>query len=221
MIAAMVVVRALQRPAALLAVCAAWLGGCATGPSLSAPPLPRADAEAALLALRGRALMVPVLGVWPQQVSDTYNAPRDGGRRHEASDIPAPRDTPVLAADDGQVVRVGWNRRGGNMIYAVDKSGGLVYYYAHLEGHAAGLRAGQPLRRGDLLGYVGTSGNAPAGSPHLHFQVMLRRADGSIYGGPPLDARPLFALPGALTPATSADPPLVSEACCAGALPLP
>lgn len=199
-------------------LCAALLLGAGCAASLPRPaPAALAPEDAAAL-LRGRALMVPVLGVWPQQVPDTFDAPRDGGRRHEASDIPAPRGTPVLSADDGRVVRVGVNRRGGNMIYATDPSGGLVYYYAHLDGFAPGLSAGQALRRGDVLGFVGTTGNAPRHAPHLHFQLMRRRADGSIYGGPPIDARPFFAAPGEVPAAPGLPggdrgaPPLVSAA---------
>lgn len=143
-------------------------------------------------------LMVPVLGVYPAQVPDTFFAPRSGGRVHQASDIPAPEGTPVLSADDGVIVRFGQNRLGGNMIYALDAAGQYVYYYAHLQRFADGLYTGQRVRRGEVLGYVGTTGNASPDAPHLHFQLMLRPADGSIHGGPPIDPRPVFALPGAL-----------------------
>ncbi|MCS6912446.1 MAG: M23 family metallopeptidase [Myxococcota bacterium] len=144
----------------------------------------------------GLALMVPVAGVLPEQVPDNFYAPRGGGRIHEATDIPAPRGTPVVSADDGHLLRIGRNRHGGNIIYATDPSGRFIYYYAHLEAFAAGLTPGQPVRRGDVLGTVGTTGNASAGHPHLHFQLMLRPSDGSIHGGRPLDARPYFVYPG-------------------------
>ena len=125
-----------------------------------------------LAALRERGLMVPVAGVAPWQVPDTYDAPREGGRRHDALDILAPRGTPVLAADDGVILRVGTNALGGNVIWAADESRRLTFYYAHLDRYARGLREGHAVRRGDVIGYVGTTGNAPPGTPHLHFQVM-------------------------------------------------
>jgi len=136
--------------------------------------------------LRSRRLMVPVAGVAPEAVSDTFWAPRDGGRRmHRALDILAPRGTRVLAADDGRVMNVGWDRLGGRTIYAVDPTGSFLYYYAHLAAYAPGMSRGAPLRRGQVIGYVGTSGNSPPDVPHLHFQVML------YDGGPRLDGRPL------------------------------
>ncbi len=141
-------------------------------------------------------LMVPVAGVDPDGVPDTFFSTRSGGRVHQASDILAPRGTPVVSAEEGTVRRVGQNRLGGNMIYVTDPSERFVFYYAHLDRYAVGLFAGQRVHRGQVLGYVGTTGNAPPGSPHLHFQLMRRRPDGSLYGGPPIDARPYLLLPG-------------------------
>lgn len=181
--------------------------GTGTGPGarqlpamIPAPPeLPDGDVPTELADyVRGRMLMVPVDGIGPQQVPDTFLSPRSGGRRHEASDISAPRGAQVVSADDGQIVRVGTNRLGGNVIYAVDPGGRLLYYYAHLQGFADGLAAGQAVRRGDLLGYVGTTGNAPEDAPHLHFQLM-QRPPSPVYpsqGGPALDARRFFLLAG-------------------------
>ncbi len=147
-------------------------------------------------AVSGPMLTVPVAGVRPEQVQDSFHAARSGGRVHEATDILAPRGTPVLSADDGLLVKIGQNRYGGNVLYATDTDGRFVYYYAHLDGFAPGLAAGQPLRRGMLLGFVGTTGNAPPQTPHLHFQLMLRPASGSLHGGQPVDARPFFVFPG-------------------------
>jgi murein DD-endopeptidase MepM/ murein hydrolase activator NlpD len=147
-------------------------------------------------ALRARGLMVPVVGVSPSQIPDTYNAPRDGGRRHEALDILAPRGTFVLAADDGFIVRIGTNALGGNVVWATDGEGRFAYYYAHLDHHARGLREGQPVSRGDVIGYVGTTGNAPADTPHLHFQAMRMLNAKRFNDGPSFNPLTYFTTPG-------------------------
>lgn len=149
-----------------------------------------------LATLRARRLMVPVAGIEPAAVPDTFDAPRDGGRRHAALDIPAPRGTPVVSADDGVVVAVRTNRRGGLTVYATDPDRVLVYYYAHLDRRRRDLRAGSVVARGDVLGWVGTSGNADRAEPHLHFQVMAYPADGRWWDGRPIDPRPYFASAG-------------------------
>lgn len=146
--------------------------------------------------LRERGLMVPVMGVSPGQIPDTYDARRDGGRRHDAQDILAPRGTPVLSADDGVILRIGTNALGGRVIWAADSQRRFAYYYAHLDHYARDLHEGQKLRRGEVIGFVGTTGNAPPDTPHLHFQV-LRMADERRYSsGPPFNPLPFFAEPG-------------------------
>jgi peptidoglycan LD-endopeptidase LytH len=139
--------------------------------------------------------MVPVAGVSPAQVPDTFRSPR-GGRIHDAVDIPAPRGTPVLSADAGRVLRLARNRKGGLTIYATDESARFVYYYAHLNAYRAGIGKGTRLARGQVIGYVGTSGNADRREPHLHFQVMVRPDDGRWWGGQPVDPRPFFVTAG-------------------------
>lgn len=149
-------------------------------------------------ALRARVLGVPVLGRYPDDVPDTFSDGRSGGRRHNATDILAPRGTLVLSADDGMIRRLSSNALGGITIYATDPSDRFVYYYAHLDGYAPGLEPGQRVRRGDVLGYVGSTGNAPPTVPHLHFQIM-RLLDGErLWDGIPIDPRPFLQLPGAL-----------------------
>jgi murein DD-endopeptidase MepM/ murein hydrolase activator NlpD len=143
--------------------------------------------------LRERMLMVPVAGVLPAQLDDTFDTPRDGGRTHRALDILAPRGTPVLAADEGLVIRVHENKLGGRTVYMVDPARRLAYYYAHLDRWADGLAEGQTLARGDVIGYVGTTGNAPRDTPHLHFQVMRLDDPKRYWDGLPLDSRPFFA----------------------------
>ena len=149
-----------------------------------------------LATLRKRGLMVPVLGVSPWQIPDSYDAARDGGRRHDAQDILAPRGTPVLAADEGVILRIGTNALGGNVIWAADSERRFAYYYAHLDHYARDLREGMRVKRGDIIGFVGTTGNAPADAPHLHFQVMRILDERRYANGPPLNALPFFTTPG-------------------------
>lgn len=157
-----------------------------------APVVPVAEHDVALEALRDRGLLVPVKGVAASRIPETFNAPRDGERVHNAEDILAKRGTPVLAADDGTVLHVGTNALGGKVIWATDASRQFAFYYAHLQRYAKGLRDGQQIARGDVIGYVGTTGNAPKNVPHLHFQ-LLRIVKGTRYSnGPPLDPLPFF-----------------------------
>jgi peptidoglycan LD-endopeptidase LytH len=147
--------------------------------------------------LRAQQLMVPVLGVSPDRVRDTFREPRDGGTRlHQAHDILAPRGTPVLAAVDGHVVRLSTNALGGITIYAVDSERRFVYYYAHLDRYRDGLAEGQAVRQGQVIGYVGTTGNAPEHVPHLHFQVMRISEGARWWNGEPIDARPYLVRTG-------------------------
>lgn len=144
--------------------------------------------------LRTRELIVPVAGVSVDRIPDTYRAPRgrDGSRRHEAVDIMAPRGTPVLSADDGQVLKLRQNAAGGTTIYATDPDERIIYYYAHLDRYHGRLREGMKLAKGDTIGFVGTTGNAPKNVPHLHFQVMRMPADGRWWGGEPIDPLPML-----------------------------
>jgi len=156
-------------------------------------PLTLPERDFSLDLLRERGLLVPVKGVSPSQIPDTYDAPRDGARVHYAQDILAKRGTPVLAAEDGAILHVGTNALGGNVIWTTDPSRRFAFYYAHLQKYAKGLHDGQQISRGDVIGYVGTSGNAPPDTPHLHFQ-MVRIVSGKRYSdGPPLNPLPFFS----------------------------
>jgi murein DD-endopeptidase MepM/ murein hydrolase activator NlpD len=115
--------------------------------------------------------IVPVPGVAVNQIHDTFNDQRDG-HKHEALDIMAPRGTPVLAAVEGNVAKLFQSKDGGNTVYQFDDSQAYCYYYAHLDQYAAGLKEGTLLRKGQVLGYVGTTGDAPPDAPHLHFAVF-------------------------------------------------
>jgi murein DD-endopeptidase MepM/ murein hydrolase activator NlpD len=142
----------------------------------------------------GRGLLVPVAGVAVSQLHDTFDEGRDESRVHRALDILAARGTPVLAADDGRVLRVRPNALGGNTVYTTDPEGRVVYYYAHLDAYQPGLSEGATISRGDVLGTVGTTGNAPKDTPHLHFQVMRMPADGKYWDGEAINPYPLFLL---------------------------
>lgn len=148
--------------------------------------------------LRQRVLAVPVLGRYPADVPGTFTAGRSGGRRHNAADIMAPRSTPVLSADDGVIRRLSSNALGGITIYATDPEERFVYYYAHLERYAADLHVDQRVRRGEVLGYVGTTGNAPPDAPHLHFQIMRVLDRDRLWDGVPIDPKPFLQLPGTM-----------------------
>ena len=109
--------------------------------------------------LAERRLLIPVVGVLPQQLLDTFSEKR-GDKAHEAIDIHAPHGTPVVATDDGRVVKLFHSVPGGLTIYQTDAANEVTYYYAHLDRYAAGLREGNLLKRGDVIGYVGSTGNA-------------------------------------------------------------
>lgn len=111
---------------------------------------------------------------------------------HEALDIMAPRDTPVLAALDGAVMKLHWSDRGGIMLYQSDPSGSYVFYYGHLSRYADGISEGKKLKRGDLIAYVGDTGNAGAGNFHLHFGISKMTAAGRWYGGEAINPYPLL-----------------------------
>ena len=115
-------------------------------------------------------IKMPVEDVSKREISDTWHAPRSGGRRHEGQDIFAPKGTRVLSATNGYVLRIGETDLGGRTV-SVISSGGRVYYYAHLDAYAPGLKVGDAVTTRTVLGFVGTTGNAQGTPPHLHFGV--------------------------------------------------
>jgi murein DD-endopeptidase MepM/ murein hydrolase activator NlpD len=133
-----------------------------------------------------RRLIVPVQGVQAAALRDHFNEMR-GGHRHEAIDIMAPRGTPVLAADAGKVVKLFLSKPGGLTVYQFDDSQTYCYYYAHLDGYAPGLKEGTLLRKGDVLGYVGSTGNASPDAPHLHFAIFRLGPELRWWEGVPID----------------------------------
>lgn len=158
------------------------------------PPASSPNADDTEAALTAKSLMVPVEGVTPERVPDTYNALRTRGN-HRALDILAPRGTAVLASDAGQVFKLRSNPSGGTTIYVLDRDQRFIYYYAHLERYREGLEEGMSLEAGDVIGYVGTTGNAPPGVPHLHFQIMHYRPD-RYWDGEPINPHAFLARSG-------------------------
>ncbi|MGE4242653.1 MAG: M23 family metallopeptidase [Ramlibacter sp.] len=142
--------------------------------------------------LAARTLRVPVDGVAPAALTDTYDQGR-GERRHEALDIMAPRGTRVVAVDDGRIAKLFTSVPGGLTIYHFDPAGNLAYYYAHLDRYADGLKEGMTVRRGDTLGYVGTSGNARMDAPHLHFAVFRLGPEKQWWKGQPVNPYPALS----------------------------
>jgi murein DD-endopeptidase MepM/ murein hydrolase activator NlpD len=140
------------------------------------------------------ALDVPLQGTTPAQLRDTYAEPR-GDHLHEALDILAPRGTPVVSATDGRLLKLFHSKAGGLMVYAMDTSELFILLYGHLEGYAIGLWEGMPLERGQVIGYVGTSGNAPVGTPHLHFAILRGQPLVSWSVGAPVNPYPLLVPP--------------------------
>jgi murein DD-endopeptidase MepM/ murein hydrolase activator NlpD len=137
-------------------------------------------------------LIIPVEGARPNELRDTFNAPRSGGRLHRAIDIMAPRGTPVLAATDGEILRLSRNKAGGNTIYQMSEDKKLVFYYAHLDSYADELASGDYARQGDVIGYVGDTGNAGAGNCHLHFSIWAVTDPKKYWQGDNINPYPLL-----------------------------
>lgn len=148
------------------------------------------EADMNLLSVKG--LLIPVAGVAASQLRDSFYDARSEGRIHGAIDIMAARDAPVLAADDGTVLKLHQSDRGGIMLYESDPSGIYVYYYGHLSRYAEGVVEGKQVKRGDVIAYVGDTGNAGAGNFHLHFGISKMTARGKWSGGDPINPYPLL-----------------------------
>ena len=138
--------------------------------SHAASPPEKVDVEAGKRALASRSLEFPVKG-HQAALRDNFDELR-GSHPHEALDIMAPRGTPVVAVDDGTIAKLFDSKPGGHTVYQFDPTGKLAYYYAHLDRYAPGLKQGDRVRRGQVIGYVGSTGNARADAPHLHFTVF-------------------------------------------------
>lgn len=142
-------------------------------------------------------LVMPVRGITPAQLTDTYTQKRGSDRIHEALDIMAPRGTDVVAAVDGKIVKLFNSKPGGLTIYQFDRDARYAYYYAHLDRYADGIVEGKDVVRGELLGYVGTTGNADPAAPHLHFAIFELGAEKRWWEGRPINPYPLLIGAGA------------------------
>jgi murein DD-endopeptidase MepM/ murein hydrolase activator NlpD len=167
------------------------------GPVAIGSPLSKEAAEPATtttdLNFVGRLnLIIPVPGVRPEQLTDTFGEARSEGRLHDAIDIPAPAGTPVLAAADGRILKLFQSERGGTTIYQLSANQELVFYYAHLSGYAAGLTEGQEVRQGEVIGYVGDTGNAGTGNFHLHFSIAAVSDPKRYWEGTNINPYPLL-----------------------------
>jgi len=162
-------------------------------------PRPREATDAIeedpIVDLTRRQLDVPVRGVTRRELRDTFAQRRGESRRHEALDILAPRHTPVVAVEDGTIAKLFLSKAGGLTVYQFDPTHRYAYYYAHLESYAPGLAEHDRVKRGQVLGYVGTSGNAPPDTPHLHFAVVKLTDAQRWWEGAPIDPFPVFRGP--------------------------
>jgi peptidoglycan LD-endopeptidase LytH len=161
-------------------------------PAAAVPPAPVSPTEAGeIVALRGRDLKLPVDGVDRKDLRNTFAEAR-GSRTHEALDILVPRGTKVRAVEDGRVQKLFTSKAGGLTIYEFDATQTFAYYYAHLDRYEDGLREGQMVKRGDVIGYVGSTGNASPDAPHLHFAIFRLGPEKQWWKGDPIN--PYFVL---------------------------
>lgn len=168
-------------------------------PGIATPlPAPQAPAPAATPAPSGLAvpaagdLLVPVQGKAATELVDTFTDARSEGRAHDAIDIMAAAGTPVLAVADGRVEKLFTSDRGGLTLYQFEPSGQFAYYYAHLQRYADGLAEQQAIKRGQVIGYVGATGNASPDAPHLHFAVFVLGPERHWWEGTAVNPYPLL-----------------------------
>jgi murein DD-endopeptidase MepM/ murein hydrolase activator NlpD len=167
-------------------------------PNLVAEPIPQASQwtmpavpVASMAALPAVRLRLPIDGVSIESFRGGFSETR-GTHAHEAVDILVPRGTPIHAVQDGTIAKLFFSQYGGVTIYQFDPDARLCYYYAHLERYADGLHDGQQISQGEVLGYVGSSGNSPPDAPHLHFAIFALNADRKWWQGRPLDPYLVF-----------------------------
>lgn len=138
-------------------------------------------------ALRAQSPVVPVSGVSTKELIDSFGDKRGQARQHNALDIMAARNTPAVAATAGTVLRLHNSTAGGLSIYLKDRTSRFIFMYGHLDSYRPGLVEGAAVRRGEIIGFVGTTGNASPQAPHLHFQVMRSDDPKSWWRGTPIN----------------------------------
>ena len=167
----------------------------ATPSSAQVPPAlppPRVSATGVGVPATASGLLVPVQGVPAAQLQDTFTDSRSEGRSHDAIDIMAPAGTPVLAVADGPVEKLFDSKQGGLTLYQFNPEGTHAYYYAHLQGYAAGIAEKKMLKRGEPIGYVGSTGNADPAAPHLHFAIFVLGPEKQWWKGEAINPYPLL-----------------------------
>jgi murein DD-endopeptidase MepM/ murein hydrolase activator NlpD len=139
-----------------------------------------------------RRIVVPVDGVKAKDIRDTFDETRGQERKHEATDILAPKGTPVIAVDDGMIQKLFLSKPGGVTLYQFDPGEQFCYYYAHLDRYVDGISEGMWVRQGQVIGYVGTTGNAPPNTPHLHFGIFKLGPERRWWEGTPINPYPIL-----------------------------
>lgn len=196
--------RVARRVAILLVALAPWSLSASGAPETRAHPAaavgtgtgdanPESDDAIAKL-LSSRRLLIPVRGISRTMLRDSF-AEQRGLKPHDAIDIAAPRGTPVVATDDGRVVKLYRSVAGGLTVYQFDRDDRFAYYYAHLDSYAEGLREGAIVKRGDLIGHVGSTGNASYAAPHLHFAIYRLSAAKQWWKGVAINPHPFLRDP--------------------------
>ncbi|MCC4616011.1 M23 family metallopeptidase [Xanthomonas campestris pv. asclepiadis] len=160
-------------------------------PAADTPAAP-ASAASPEAANSGSGLLIPVQGISSGQLQNTFTDARSEGRVHDAIDILAPTGTPVIAVADGTVEKLFNSERGGLTVYQFDPAGTYCYYYAHLERYADGLAEKQSIKRGQIIGYVGSTGNADPAAPHLHFEIHRLGPEKQWWKGEVLNPYPVL-----------------------------
>jgi len=178
-------------PATLAAPSRAAPAAMASGAAPATPPAP-SPAAAVSTPADGNALLLPVQGITAAQLQDTFTDARSEGRVHDAIDILAPAGTPVLAVADGTIEKLFNSDRGGLTVYQFEPGGRYCYYYAHLERYADGLAEKQTVTRGQVIGYVGSTGNASPEAPHLHFEIHTLGPEKQWWKGASLNPYPVL-----------------------------
>ncbi|MEO5732633.1 MAG: M23 family metallopeptidase [Rubrivivax sp.] len=162
-------------------------------PALQTPPQAYAN-QSDIDRLAARNLEVPVAGVPRVLLTNSWSDARGGGRRHSAIDIAADAGTPVIAVEDGRIVKLFASKAGGLTIYQFDPAGEYVYYYAHLQGYADGLTEGMCVRRGQVIGRVGSTGNASPDATHLHFEIVRLSPQKQWWKGDAVNPHPVLTV---------------------------
>jgi peptidoglycan LD-endopeptidase LytH len=176
------------------------IGSSPIAPSRPAPPVGQetpddrdvARSAETPVSIKSDAMTIPVAGVRPEQLRDTYNEARSEGRTHNALDIMASCSTPIVAATAGKIIKLFQSARGGITIYQLGADNRTVYYYAHLARYADGLTEGRLAQQGEVIGYVGDTGNVAPGGCHLHFAMWIVTDPKRYWDGENINPYPLF-----------------------------